>query len=453
MVIHSAGLDGNAPAPVASPGDPYFERAGRQWWLVIVLMLLMTLGAVDRQIVSLLTNPIKADLGITDTQFSFVYGAAFAFAQIAFTLPAGVLADRLSRRAMIGAGAVVWSFMTMLCGAATGYWQLLGARAGVGFGEAVIGPCATSMLRTSLSPTRRGRGFAVFYMAGMAGSALALILGGMLIGAVTKSGLDTLPLFGAVRPWQVVLILVGVAGLPLSLLMLTVREPLRAVVEAGQGDTSFKDALRHMVAHRAAYLPLLVFQVSATMSTLSFGAWIAPMIGRSYGLSLPQIGMQLGVLMLFLPPIGMFASGCGIDRAMKQGGVAKVTGVAMCILLFYVVTGSGSPLMPVLPAFWLLLATHLLSGGAVSAAGATMLASITPAPIMGKVASIQFFLNGLMAAAVGPVVVALVSDNLFEGPKALAYSLSLVVAVYSGIAGFALLLARRGLLRETAGET
>ncbi|MBL8628779.1 MAG: MFS transporter, partial [Rhodospirillaceae bacterium] len=281
-----------------SSADPYANSARRQWWLVFCLLFLMMLGTIDRQIVSLLVNPIKEDLGLTDTQISIVYGAAFALANLAFTLPAGYFADRLNRRLLVGLGATVWSVMTLFCGMASNYWQLLWTRAGGGFGEGVIGPCSMSMLRSALSPERRGRGFSVFSMASMTGSALALVVGGILIGVITEAGITSLPIVGDVAPWQIVLILIGAVGTPLGLLMLTVYEPIREQPAADASGATFREALSYIGARWKLYLPLFAYQALYGLSALSFGAWIAAMIGRSYGLSIPQIGATLGLMML-----------------------------------------------------------------------------------------------------------------------------------------------------------
>src|SRR6185437_2802034 len=220
-----------AREPVARASDTeasaawYSASARHQWRLVGVLLVVTSLGAVDRQVITLLVNPIRDTLRITDVQVSLIVGAAFALSNTLFTLPAGYFADRMSRRGLIAAGTLVWSFFTMACGAAGSFARLFVYRIGVGFGESVTQPCALSMLRAALSPERRGRGFAVQAMGAMGGSALALMIGGLAIGAIERSGIHALPIVGAVQPWQTTLVLVGLLGLPLPLLLVTVREP------------------------------------------------------------------------------------------------------------------------------------------------------------------------------------------------------------------------------------
>ena len=456
----SASGVGMAEGFAASQGtvsiNAYRDRPLLQWWLVIVLMLLMMLGTIDRQIVSLLINPIKEDLGLTDTQISLFYGAAFAIANIAFTLPAGYLADRMSRRVMVGVGAVVWSGMTTLCGAASNFLTLMVARAGVGFGEGVIGPGAMSLLRAALSPERRGRGFSVFSMSHMAGTALALIVGGALIGLVEAKGITRFPLIGEVASWQAVLIFVGLLGAPLGLLMFTVPEPPHGLRDDEIGEPEAKagygEVLRYMRLRGAVYGPLIMFQAAAGLSALSFGAWIAAMIGRSYGLSIPQIGATLGMMILVFPAIGLAGTGVLLDKFNARGGVAAMSAIGIVISLFYWLTAWTAPLMPSLSFFWTVLAIHMLASGAPPAIGATIMAAITPARIMGSISAIQLFIHGLLAAAIGPIIVALISDNLFSGQHSLAYALSLASFVYGLFAAVMLEMTRRALFREKAGK-
>ena len=332
--IESAHPDGRAN---------FYAAPGQQWWLVIVLLIVSTLATIDRQVIALLVNPIREHLQITDTQISLVIGAGFAIANTLFTLPAGYFADRSSRRALIVAGALVWSLMTMACGAAGSFVQLLLARAGVGFGESVIQPCALSMLSAALSPERRGRGFAVQSMAFMGGSALALIVGGILIGHFTVSGPHELPILGAVRPWQLTLIVVGLVGIPAAGLLLTVREPARpTLADAAAG--GYVAALVMIRARWKVYIPLFVFQLTMTMLSLSYAAWLAAMIERLWHLSIRQIGLSLGLMMLVLPPIGLWTAGQAMDFAAARRGPRGPVLVGLIATALVAVAASAAPL-------------------------------------------------------------------------------------------------------------
>lgn len=425
---------------VATPH--YAASVPRQWWLVIVLLVVSTLATIDRQIISLLVNPIREQLQISDTQISLIIGAAFAVSHMVFALPAGYFADRVSRRGLIMAGAIVWSFMTMACGAASSFLQLFLARAGLGFGESVIQPCALSMIRAALPPERRGRGFAVHAMALMGGSALALMAGGALIGAITASGIDEIPLFGKVSPWQLTLIVVGSVGIPVSALMLTVREPPRERNETAHASRGYGAALSLIGRQWRVYVPLFVFQLGQGMLNAAYAAWLAAMLGRVWHLSYAQIGVSMGVMMLLLPPLGLWGSGHIADSLTKRVGARGPALVGVFATVLVGVAATSAPLAPALPVFWVLIGALMLVSGTAFPVTATLTALITPAESIGKVVAVQLFLNGLIAAVVGPTVVAIVSDTFFSGPRALADALSLVSATYSviSLAGIAIVL-------------
>lgn len=423
---------------------PILESSRRQWWLVIVLLILSTLAAIDRQVIALLVEPVKAYFRVTDTEVSLIIGAAFGLSNTLFTLPAGYLTDRISRRALVLAGGLVWSAMTMACGAAATFTQLFIARAGLGFGESVIGPAATSLLRSGVSPERRARGFAVFSMSFTGGSALALICGGLLVDALTSSGPHSLPVLGGVQPWQMTLILIGLAGIPLSALALTVREPPR-VRASGTGSGGYLSVWPVFRGRWALYVPLLVFQVAMLMLSMSYAAWLPAMVSRLWGLSAERIGLTVGFMMLCLPPVGLWVAGQLMDTANARQGVRGTVLVGCVATLLVAIAASAAPLAPSLRSFWVLFAGLMLVSGTVFPVVAMVTASVTPEGSMGKVTAVQFFLTGLIAPVLGPTIVAAVSDAFFTGPGALARSMSTVCGVYSAVSLLGLLMVLRSL--------
>ena len=416
----------------------YYGNASRQWRLVGVLLVVTSLGAVDRQVITLLINPIRETLRITDIEVSLVVGAAFAVSNTLFTLPAGYYSDRISRRGLIACGTLVWSFFTMTCGTAASFVRLFLCRVGVGFGESIIQPCALSMLSAALSPERRGRGFAVQSMGLMGGSALALMIGGLAVGAIERAHLNTLPLFGPVQPWQTTLILVGLLGLPIPALLLIIREPSRGVHAGGATSLGVRDAARVVLRRSNVYVPLLVFQLGMTMLSLGYAAWNAAMIGRTWHLSFQQIGMQVGLLMLVLPPIGLWAAGHLMDIAAARMGVRGPVWVGLVATVLVGLAATAAPLAPSPRFFWLLFGSLCLVSGTVFPVNATITASITPAASMGSISGLQFFLTSLVAAVIGPTLIAVVAETLFRGERALAHALSATCCVYSILAVAAL---------------
>jgi len=197
------------------------------WYVVAVMTLAYVSAFVDRQILSLLVPPIKRDLGISDTQMSFLIGLAFSVFFTLLGLPIARLADRRSRRNIMATGVGLWSVFTALCATAQTYGRLLVMRVGVGVGEATINAPSVSLIADYFPRERLSRAMSVFSLGIFLGSGLAYFIGGSIVGVVSEQGRWVLPVIGAIRPWQSVFLAVGLPGLLVALLFLTIREPAR----------------------------------------------------------------------------------------------------------------------------------------------------------------------------------------------------------------------------------
>src|ERR1700734_2488400 len=182
---------------------------------------------VDRPILSLLVGSIKRDLGISDTRIGLLQGLSFALFYTVMGLPLGRLADTRSRRNLIAAGVVVWSLFTSACAIAKSFWSLFFTRIGVGVGEAGLSPAAYSLISDYFPPERLGVAISVYYMGVFLGSALALLVGGMVVAVMALIPTVTLPAIGTIASWRVTFLIVGAPGLLGALLVYTIREPLR----------------------------------------------------------------------------------------------------------------------------------------------------------------------------------------------------------------------------------
>lgn len=420
----------------------YAAHPGSQWRLVAILTVVVMLSAVDRQALSLLVDPIKSDLRLTNSQMGLLIGAAMAVTGLVIGPPAGFLADRLCRRCMVGGSALLWSVLTAACGLSSSFGQLLAARAGVGLFEGVAAPATASMLRDALSPERRGRGFAVFAMAPMIGTGLAMLAGGAMIAAIAALKLQGLPLIGTLRPWQMVFVLFGFIGLPAAALLLWVAEPRRTEHEAAIGGASLKEAWAHLNAHGRIYWPLMAFGTLHGMLSLSFAAWAPALLGRTWGLDPVRIGLTFGIMMLILAPTGLVIAGAAIDRLARRGR-PDAAGVEIVVTL--IIWGAAT-IMPVAPSpalFWSLLGVLLLASGTAMPVASTILAGITPSRAMGKVVALQGLISGFLSAILAPSLPPALSAGLFHGSKrALGDALSLAVFVYGALALLAVLMVR-----------
>ena len=195
------------------------------WYGLAILFIAYTVSFVDRTILSLLVEPIKADLYLSDTQISLLHGLAFAIFYTFLGIPIARLADQRSRKLIITTGICVWSIMTAACGLAGRFSTLFLARVGVGVGEAALSPAAYSMISDMFPKNKLGLALSLYSSGVYVGAGLAFIIGGLAVEAALQLRMPELPLIGIVDGWQVIFFIVGLPGLLVALLMLTVKEP------------------------------------------------------------------------------------------------------------------------------------------------------------------------------------------------------------------------------------
>ena len=256
------------------------------WYVVVMLMLAYVFAFLDRQILALLVEPIRRDIGVTDFQMSLLLGPAFAFFYVTLGIPIGRIPDHRSRRTIIGIGVAVWSVMTAACGLAKSFTQLFIARIGVGIGEATLQPCAASMISDYFPREKRGRAISVYSMGLGIGAGLALVLGGQVIASISQGEAVSLPLVGDLLGWQVVFLVVGLPGLIVAVLMFTVKEPYRRdrITIDGQ-DTqqlSIRDVIGFLITRWRTYgthfLGLSIMSIIGN----AYLAWIPTVFIRSW---------------------------------------------------------------------------------------------------------------------------------------------------------------------------
>jgi MFS family permease len=225
-----------APVPDASALHPRPTGAGAASslayarYVLVVLVLVYVLNFLDRQILSILAERIKADLGLTDPQIGFLYGTAFAVFYAIFGIPLGRLADTWDRRRLISLGIGFWSAMTTLSGFARSFLQLGAARVGVGVGEASASPAAFSMLSDYFPQRVRATVLAIYASGIYIGGGVGIFLGGAIVDRWDTLWAGAPPPFG-LRGWQVAFFVVGLPGLLLALWVRSLREPVRGQVD------------------------------------------------------------------------------------------------------------------------------------------------------------------------------------------------------------------------------
>lgn len=208
------------PVPAKIPAAAYYA--------LFVLTFANLLNYLDRQIVSILAQSMKADLRLDDADLGFLLGTAFAVFYSVVGIAMGRISDGLPRKKVMAFGLVLWSAMTAAGGAATSFATLGLARIGVGVGEAVATPCAQSLLADVFPQRRRAIAMSIYLSGTFLGGALAMIVGGYFL-QNWQDMCGAVPIAGAcgLAGWKAALIAVGLPGLPLALALLAIREPRR----------------------------------------------------------------------------------------------------------------------------------------------------------------------------------------------------------------------------------
>ena len=279
------------------PAERYPEL--RYACLVLALLLVVyTYSFIDRQVISLLVEPIKAQLHISDTELSLLQGTSFALFYSILGIPIGILADRLNRRNLIIAGLILWSLATVLCGLANSFGALFAGRVAVGVGEACLAPAAYSMISDYFRPEHRGRALTLYTSAIYLGAGLAFVIGGRVVSYAQTSTDLMMGFGGSLAPWQAVFILVGVAGIALAPILLLAREPARhdRAAAAQNTNVSLREALVFLNARSGFFVPLMGALACIPIVNYAYFAWTPAMLQRQHHWPVQSTGYAFGSL-------------------------------------------------------------------------------------------------------------------------------------------------------------
>jgi len=418
---------------VTSPSTADWPRPAVGWYAVTVLTVAYVLSFIDRSILTLLVGPIRADLGITDTQISLLHGLAFAIFYTTLGIPIALLADRLNRRNIIAIGIAVWSVATAVCGLARSFWELFAARVSVGVGEAALSPAAYSMIADLFPPQRLGRALAVYTVGAFAGAGLAYLIGGAVVGAVSGAQSVTVPLLGEVRTWQMVFFLVGWPGLLVALWMLTVREPARRHQRPLGASNSIAaallDCLRHMRLHWQAYTAhLLGFALLGLVFNATI-AWMPSYLIRVFALVPAQAGFWVGITLLVFGTAGVLTGGWLTDRWSARGHPDAAMRVGLTCAVCTVPFALTATIVPSLSTGIVLFAGLIFFTSMPFGAAAVAIQILTPPLMRATASSMYLCVLNLIGLGAGPTLVALFTDYLFGDDAAVGRSMALTAAL------------------------
>ncbi len=446
--------DGRITAPGAAPAAPYPAPAVG-WYATLVLAFLYWISILDRFIISLLVDPIKRDMGISDVQFGLLHGFAFAVTYALFGLLAGALADRFSRRWVIFVSVTVWSLATAACGLAQNFWHMLLARVGVGAGEAGLNPSAMSMLSDLFPRDRLTSAMAVYSIGATIGSGTAYLFGGLIVDLVSRVDYFTLPLIGQLRSWQAVFFIVGIPGALLSFIIFTLPEPVRRDRGAVQHHQrfwsgvygSYRSLLRFIRSRLRFFLCHYGGFAIASAVIGGGGAWYPAHMGRTFGWAPGQIGLTLGLTLVAAGICGKLLCGYFVDAMYRRGyRDAQLRWYAACLVIAtpigIVATTSGNPWV-----FLLGIGALLVLLAPLPACYSASLNLVTPNELRGT--GIAFFAAtaGMLGLGGGPFLIATIAESFFTGPDAIGKGMAATIAICGPLAAALLALGCRPMSR------
>ncbi|MEA3150681.1 MAG: hypothetical protein QOD56_1620 [Gammaproteobacteria bacterium] len=406
---------------------PGSSSAARAWACVLICTVAYVFAYIDRQILSLLIQPIKRDLLLSDSEFGLLSGLAFAIFYAVMGIPIASLSDSRSRIKIIAGGLFVWSAATVACGFARSFTQLFVARICVGAGEACISPASYSLIADLFPKDQLGRALAVYSTGSFLGSGLGFLVSGWVVGAVTGHVHSGFPMLAQLAPWQLAFVVVGLPGIVLAIAIpLALKDPKRAgQQQPTEARASFGQVIAFMRTRGAAFSSLYLGFSFCAMSLFSLMAWSPAYLMRTFGLDARSSGYWLGSVVLVACTGGVLVSGILVDSLRRRGrsespfltGIIGAVGVIVTTLPLAFIDRLG-------------IAISLLAAGTFFATFAlpsstTAMQLVAPPNMRARVSAMFLFCNSLFGLALGAFLVGVLNDRVF---KAVGQSLTTVVA-------------------------
>jgi predicted MFS family arabinose efflux permease len=397
-----------------------------------ILVLVYTFNFIDRQIVGILAIPIKADLGLTDTQLGLMGGLAFALLYTTLAIPIAMAADRMSRTWIMTVALVVWSGMTAVCGLAQNFWQLFLARVGVGIGEAGGVAPAYSLISDFFPPNQRARALSVYSFGIPIGSALGIVFGGIIATLVD---------------WRFAFIVVGAAGILVApLFRATVREPVRGAFDAKgskSGAASLTEIMQ-VLLKKPSFWGLSLGASFSSMMGYGLFFWLPSFFVRSYEITLLNASLVYGAILLIGGIAGTWLGGSLADRfgENNRSAYARIPAFAFLATVPFYLVGVLSPNL-VISVLVMTVPTALglaWLGPVISA-----VQHLVPPNMRATASAIFLFVNNLIGIGIGTFAIGAISDGLQGryGDESLRYAILAGTTFYLVAAGIFLLAARR----------
>jgi predicted MFS family arabinose efflux permease len=425
-------------APAAA--DASAERYRR--YVLAMIVVVAIFNYLDRQILSMLLEPLKLEFGLSDTQLGFLSGFSFSVFYALFSLSLARAADTANRSSLIAIVTALWSVMTAACGLAVGFWSLLAARLVVAVGESGSSPASQALISDYYTPGRRGGAMGVY----AAGIYVGILLGFLLGGWITQS-----------MGWRTAFVVVGLPGLLVALLFrLTVKEPPRGASEgvAGPAATSFtqREAYRYMWSRRSfRFIPIAMgFASCVTYGNL---VWAPSVFIRSYHMNAAHVGTWLALTAGAAGMVGAYYGGRLCDWVVRTSGEARwymwlpAAGMALALPLFAIVYLLPNPSV----ALALFSVPWILSNFWIAPTFA-LVQSLAPLRMRATAVAMMNLINLVVGLGIGTQLVGVLADAFVPhfGADSLRYALLGILLVTDALSALCFFAASRATIADLA---
>ena len=394
-----------------------------RYFMLAILTLVAVMNFVDRQILAILLESIKADLKFTDLQLGLLSGLVFAIFYALVGIPIARLADRWDRRKIISISLFFWSLMTVISGFATSFWHLALARIGVGIGEGGVQPASHSLIAEKFSAKERGTAFAIYSAGITLGIFAALFVGGW---ANDQFG------------WRVAFFIAGAPGIILALIayfsILETRPAKKfspSMFMAMPGEKSLWQSLAFFWQSKS-WRYAAIAAVCTQIATLGMTAWLPAFIIRSYGLSTAQTGLILAVQIGICGTLGAMVGGVAADKLAKSRGIQWLPWTLMCSYALACIIAPTAYILTDLTVFVVLLG--LLTGLLLTSSGVqfAIAQSVVKSDMRAISSALLILLINLIGLGLGPLIIGGLSDLFQEsyGNQSLRYAMLCVTPLY-----------------------
>lgn len=405
-----------------------YPSARRAWTLVAILFLAAIVSSIDRGVLNMVVDPVRADLRISDSQIGLLQGLSFSLLYATVGVPLGFIADRMHRIRLLIIGVALWSGAIVWGAFSTSFIEMFASRLLIGLGEATLGPCALSLVADLYPPHRRGIPFGVYLMGASTAAGVGALMVASIFHMAEQGAFGGAVILGGLSPWRIVFIACGGLGFLVVAALMLQKEPARLgpPSDVGKG-LHLRERLQHLHEKRGIYLPFYAAFAFFSIAAWAFNNWTPTVLMRLYDLTQTEVAGIFGPASLAAGVTGALAGGLILDR--KKGrwselGKAKLMmylplmGLPATLAIFAPGLPYSIALMVCMTILFPLASTIVLSS----------LAELAPANMRGLSAGLLGLVSSLVGAIVGPLMVGLATDYLFRDPEMVGYSLMLVGA-------------------------